>query len=129
MVPVPAIPSYRSNKGNNAMSLLCNVVIAIGYRVGNGGALMEQERRETFADSVRSAIRYVGGILHASVSGESTSDDYGSEPSEWFAATVPVAQLGALRSCLANRARWFEQESIALTVGETEFVPASFVVR
>lgn len=107
------------------MSLIANVIIAIGFRYGNGGAVMQDDSQFAFADSVRSAIRIVGGTVHATVSGNAESGDYGSEPSAWFAASVPTAQLPALRTMLSNRARWFGQESIALTVGATEFVEAA----
>lgn len=104
---------------------MANVVISFGFRVGLGGAILRPLRQSAFIQDVRICVYESGGVIDASIIGDSDSDEWGKEPAAWIAASVPDNALDELRRDLADVARDYEQDAIALTVGAVEFVAST----
>lgn len=90
----------------------------VTVQIGNSDDKLSQKEWSLFVNNIHMNIRNYAAEVH--FSGGSHSAD------EWqnacFVFTCKDENLGRLKEKLAERARVWNQDSIAVTVGDTEFV-------
>lgn len=101
---------------------MTDVTIAIGRNVD--GEPMYEAAWRRFKRDLRERVRSAGGEIVATVGGDSGSAEWGGEQAYWVAASIPDVALADLRESLGHLAAGFQQDAVALTVGETTLVGA-----
>ena len=94
------------------------IVIGIGGHID--GVPMDPQAWRNFQAEVRHVPGILSGTVYFHGEGEGVFEGK-SEPSYTVVASLPTINLGTLRAILVALATAYCQQSIALTVGETEF--------
>lgn len=100
-----------------------SLVLSIGRNIGS--APMAQEKWEAFTRSAHRAITEHCGALYFAGYGTGFYEGMSEESFTLTAAAPSGSSLRSLVLALRALAREFEQDSVALTVGETELVTAN----
>jgi hypothetical protein len=97
------------------------VTVSIGRNID--GVPMPDDRWNRFVTAVDYGFEVVEGEVHFRGDGTGSSEQWGDEPSHtWVVAMDYARWRDTLRTVLTDAAKVFDQDGIALTVGETEFV-------
>lgn len=101
-------------------------MITVTVQIGNTDDKLSQNRWSDFCVSVHRALEGMqsDGDLQMHFSGFARPDAPWQNAC-WVACVESIAEVATLKQLMRARVKQFDQESIAVTIGETDFVEGS----